>query len=223
MVGVTGSNPVRSTMKTVFLISAICYAAFVSGQSDYTIIYNHSDGVVSFKKQKELNDFDRQEILYTNGDSISFYSFQQQQPHKKDSTVGAKKEHHSIFTFFKLNVILHENVWTKPYNLIESELGSFNWKMHTDTMRIAGYLCHVAVDEGLVAWYTNEIPFSFGPMMYNGLPGLILMIEDHRNKILIKAASITKLAPAIVLPDIPIKSCKKCNTQSAAIKKYFSN
>ena len=223
MVGVTGSNPVRSTMKTVFLISAICYAAFVSGQSDYTIIYNHSDGVVSFKKQKELNDFDRQEILYTNGDSISFYSFQQQQPHKKDSTVGAKKDHHSIFTFLKLNVILHENVWTKPYNLIESELGLFNWKMHTDTMRIAGYLCHVAVDEGLVAWYTNEIPFSFGPMMYNGLPGLILMIEDHRNKILIKAASITKLAPAIVLPDIPIKSCKKCNTQSAAIKKYFSN
>lgn len=223
MVGVTGSNPVRSTMKTVILITAIFYAAFVSGQSDYTIIYNHSYGVVSFKKQKELNDFDRQEILYTNGDSISFYSFQQQQPHKKDSTVGGKKEHHSIFTFLKLNVILHENVWNKPYNLTESELGSFNWKMHTDTMRIAGYLCHVAVDEGLVAWYTNEIPLSFGPTIYSGLPGLILMIEDHRYKRLIKAASITKYAPAIVLPDIPIKSCKKCNTQSAAIKKYFSN
>lgn len=223
MVGVTGSNPVRSTMKTVILIPAIFYAAFISAQSDYTILYNHSYGVVSFKKQKELNDFDRQEILYTNGDSISFYSFQQQQPHKKDSTVGAKKDHHAVFAFLKLKVMLHENVWNKPYNLTESALRSFDWKMHTDTMRIAGYLCHVAVDDGLVAWYTNEIPFSFGPMMYNGLPGLILMIEDHRNKILIKAASIKKLAPAIVLPDIPIKSCKSCNTQSAAIKKYFSN
>ncbi|MGY0427034.1 MAG: GLPGLI family protein, partial [Polaribacter sp.] len=35
----------------------------------------------------------------------------------------------------------------------------------------------------VIAWYTLEIPYSFGPTKYNGLPGLILELKNRQAKI----------------------------------------
>lgn len=60
------------------------------------------------------------------------------------------------------------------------------WNLTQETKKIAGYLCYKAISKvkrnntfvEVIAWYTPQIPVNFGPMIYNGLPGLILDLDD---------------------------------------------
>lgn len=66
-----------------------------------------------------------------------------------------------------------------------------DWKITNKTKTIGDYKCYQAIVteklysrqghyyyKDVIAWFTPEIPLSFGPKYYNGLPGLILQIED---------------------------------------------
>ncbi|NRD18463.1 GLPGLI family protein [Winogradskyella eckloniae] len=57
------------------------------------------------------------------------------------------------------------------------------WILTEESKVIDGYTCYLATidklnDKILKAWYTPEIPVKHGPKGFNGLPGLILEIED---------------------------------------------
>lgn len=208
-------------MRNMFLFFLLLLSNHSWAQQNITVVYNELYQVISFEKQKKTNDFNRQEYLYTNGDSIGLFSFGLQKPDKKTKTVGAKKDHHALFLFPKLGRSLSENYWTKPYDLKEYKLPTIDWNFHEDTIRIAGYLCNVAVADGVVAWYAKDIAIPFGPLHYYGLPGLILMLEDHNTKRLYKAASVKLGGPSIVLPELELKACKDCESKWAAIKNYF--
>lgn len=63
----------------------------------------------------------------------------------------------------------------------------FVWKISEETKVIEGYLCYKATtthkpDAGLggeiTAWFTPDIPFQIGPLVYAGLPGLILELKQ---------------------------------------------
>ncbi|MCM5662586.1 GLPGLI family protein [Galbibacter mesophilus] len=67
---------------------------------------------------------------------------------------------------------------------------SLDWKITQETKRIGKYVCYKAIvterlysrrgfyyNKKAVAWFTPEIPVSFGPSKYSGLPGLILQVE----------------------------------------------
>lgn len=45
------------------------------------------------------------------------------------------------------------------------------------------------MERKVVAWYTTQIPYNFGPKDYNGLPGLILELQE--DNLLIKASKIS--------------------------------
>lgn len=61
------------------------------------------------------------------------------------------------------------------------------WQLTQETKTIAGYICYKATSViksnnkniQVVAWYTPQVPVSFGPKEYNGLPGLILEVENN--------------------------------------------
>jgi GLPGLI family protein len=91
--------------------------------------------------------------------------------------------------------------------LIKDDLPTYDWKMSTETKNIGMYTCYKAtytkeveqkqvtfingemkeevVKETIVttAWYTLQVPVSNGPDNYQGLPGLILEINDGKNLI----------------------------------------
>lgn len=72
--------------------------------------------------------------------------------------------------------------------LIESKISDRKWEFTKETKYIDKYLCYKAttinsyislltnkkINVVITAWYTPEIPLSFGPTGFNGLPGLIL-------------------------------------------------
>jgi len=84
---------------------------------------------------------------------------------------------------------------------------SLEWELIQETKIVGDYLCYKAINinsknkiKKTVAWYTPDIPLSFGPKYYHGLPGLILEIEEAA--ITIRAKKI-KLNPE---ENIPLKS-----------------
>lgn len=91
--------------------------------------------------------------------------------------------------------------------LVKDKLEKRDWKLSTETKNIGKYTCYKAtfsrevenksmsivngdskeeVKKEIItttAWYTTQIPISNGPRNYQGLPGLILEINDGRNTI----------------------------------------
>nr|WP_317633090.1 GLPGLI family protein [uncultured Flavobacterium sp.] len=76
--------------------------------------------------------------------------------------------------------IIYDNMY---YNFSD-----FNWELTKETKKIGNYICFKAVgvkksvkvealkrnfNEDLVAWYCPELPYSFGPELFVGLPGLV--------------------------------------------------
>lgn len=58
------------------------------------------------------------------------------------------------------------------------------WDITKQKKEISGYTCYKAIllEEGnqVVAWFSPELSFSYGPMHYNGLPGLILELRNSK-------------------------------------------
>jgi GLPGLI family protein len=71
--------------------------------------------------------------------------------------------------------------------LISNGKHTINWDIQDSTKTIGGYTCQKAVGTSrgreYVAWFTTDLPYSFGPRRLNGLPGLILEAYDITNRI----------------------------------------
>jgi GLPGLI family protein len=71
-----------------------------------------------------------------------------------------------------------------------------NWNLLPDTMNINGLICNKATTHfrgrDFIAWYTLSYPYPVGPWKFNGLPGLIIKIEDSKKQFLFEATNIIK-------------------------------
>lgn len=91
-----------------------------------------------------------------------------------------------------------------------------NWTILKDFKKIGNYNCYKATTEIIVnsknkkhiitAWFTPEIPVSFGPLGYDGLPGLILELEAYKG--IYYAKKITLNTKEEIIIEKPIKGIK---------------
>lgn len=76
------------------------------------------------------------------------------------------------------------DVITLAYANYDEPFADFDWKLTEDTMTVCGYLCQKATCEyggrEWEVWFTEELPFGFGPWKFAGLPGLILKAIDNK-------------------------------------------
>jgi GLPGLI family protein len=96
----------------------------------------------------------------------------------------------SYYTDKKTNKrIISKNAYGKDVK-IKSFLDSNKWILSNNTKKIGQYLCYEATTivevknnkgifkEIVTAWYTQDIPYNFGPKGYGSLPGLILELSE---------------------------------------------
>ncbi|TDP61935.1 GLPGLI family protein [Flavobacterium dankookense] len=75
--------------------------------------------------------------------------------------------------------------------LIKNEYKKKEWKITSESKKIDSYLCYKATysytylgrdnktkERIITAWFAPSLPYSYGPKNYNGLPGLILELQD---------------------------------------------
>jgi len=78
-----------------------------------------------------------------------------------------------------------------------------NWTLETETKNILGYSCNKATTKyrgrKYTAWYSKDIPINNGPYIFQGLPGLILDIEDSKSNFHFTAIALDKKAGDIYL------------------------
>jgi GLPGLI family protein len=97
-------------------------------------------------------------------------------------------------------------------------INSWEWYVTNESKKIGKYTCYKATTTMTVenskgifkhpvtAWFTNEIPVSFGPKGYYGLPGLIL--ELHEGKQIHVAQNVKLSQDSDVTIAKPIKGLK---------------
>ncbi len=82
------------------------------------------------------------------------------------------------------------------YNERQSYVGqrpkNFEWQITSESKTIDNFLCYKAigfetitnkkvgrVKKAIIAWFCPEIPYSYGPLHFGGLPGLILELQTQ--------------------------------------------
>ena len=116
--------------------------------------------------------------------------------------------------------------------IIADSIRKLNWKVAGETKTILGYNCMKATSQrtqesmrmnmnngkmsnvkvvdtlNIVAWFTNEIPGSFGPESYQGqLPGTILEIDVNNGRTAFKATQVNPKVDAALIKE-PTKGKK---------------
>lgn len=91
--------------------------------------------------------------------------------------------------------IIYQKRYKTKYQY-EEQQPEFTWQLHNDSKKILNYNCKKATAKyrgrEYIAWYASEIPVNNGPYVFEGLPGLILEIEDSNNKYHFTAVGIDK-------------------------------
>jgi len=130
---------------------------------------------------------------------------------------------HTIFKNYPQGKITStENIF-KDYYKYEEPISLFNWIITNETKTISGYNCQKATatfaGRDYVAWFTNEIPIADGPYKFNGLPGLIVKINDTKNHYEYKLTRFKKITGDIGIAERNyIKTTKK---EFKKVKKEF--
>ena len=114
------------------------------------------------------------------------------------------------------------------------------WSITKETKVIEGYNCRKAIavqefytidrktedlktkEQPITAWFTTELPFSFGPENYGGLPGLVLELSTQGNNYMVENIKLKENRNrSIEFPDAD----KAITEQEAAkqMKKALSN
>lgn len=90
------------------------------------------------------------------------------------------------------------------------EMPKINWKQVDLSENINGYLCFKAVsktntmgrngniEREVIAWYTNDIPISFGPIGFAGLPGLIIKLVYDNEVYIVSKIDLNPIKKVII-------------------------
>lgn len=102
----------------------------------------------------------------------------------------------------------------------EEDFAPFGWSLEEDTLTVCGYPCMKATCEyggrQWTAWFTEEIPASFGPWKFSGLPGLILKVADSEGVHTFTATAFRKASDEIV-------RVQNSEVQSTSREKFIKN
>lgn len=182
------------------------------GQSELTVYYQYIDLKEKNQKKESLTKLQllksQSKFSDTNGDEFIrvYNSFDSKELKPNDFQELMKLEGKDIYkkTLFKDFTKRTVTVQNKIAGLVfqyEENIPQLNWKITKEMKELIGYKCRKATinfrGRSFIAWYTDDIPVSDGPHIFNGLPGLILEIKDSKGEYTFVANQISKKTESV--------------------------
>lgn len=174
--------------------------------TNFDSIYENNKKLKKLKKDFYINLFKKNEeklIALSKKASLSLIFNKEESVFSIGEILSIKESRE--FRLFKANIGLYGEYYTDISNTLESKnsygqdfivhLPKFKWKITNDRKKIDKYTCYRATtikevknSNGkhrvkIVAWFTPQLPYNFGPKEFNGLPGLILELNEGDNLI----------------------------------------
>lgn len=176
-------------MKKIIILIVLFFTIFnLLGQTCGEVKYTFTTNIAyEYIEQYEMK-FNNKES-YCNEVNIKYLKGGQKSINEGGGVVSGfivpRKNLNSKFYYnTKINFYFRDNFIDVDI-LVKEEKHLWNWKMYKETKQIKGYKCQKATIQfrgrSYIAWFTNEIPTSFGPWKFQGLSGLILEIYDTDN------------------------------------------
>ncbi|MBP93828.1 MAG: hypothetical protein CMC55_06905 [Flavobacteriaceae bacterium] len=105
---------------------------------------------------------------------------------------SANHSNDKLFKDFSSRRYVHKKELLGKVFSIQDTIQVKEWQIHQETKNIGIYSCSKATlqykkNDSLIlvtAWFTTQIPLANGPYLYDGLPGLILQVDDGSNSYL---------------------------------------
>lgn len=175
---------------SIFSLSNV-FSQSKSGFVEYKVVFG-SDEILETLDKKMVEEFKNeteaeQYLLEFNEKEYVFYL-------KDKMTIDSKKSSKKTFYYKEKDSLysirpVEDDTFGK---FMVKEQKNTNWELHNETKMIGEFLCYKATsyyiaDRGaygvfkfpIIAWYTPQIPLSYGPLTYGGLPGMILELQER--------------------------------------------
>lgn len=151
----------------LFVFSIFFYSFFAFSQ----------DLIVKYRLTKENNPITDYELIIEKNYNLFYESgFCLRDVFEKTELVILKDVSPNIKIFDKADDAFISTI--KP--------NKFNWIIKEEKRVIGSYTCQKAEvfykNEKWIAWFTDKLPFQTGPFIFEGLPGLILSVENTKYK-----------------------------------------
>jgi len=208
----------------IFLLSINAFSQTKGGEAVYQAMTINEDEE-NYKKVIDLFTNQRPNVLTTVSELEFTLKF------NKESSVFYANEYEGIadsyeIMFAQALVGYGYKTWqnTKSY-YIHNEQGSFvgqriknfEWQITNETKKIDNFLCYKAIGiesvtnkkghfrKPVIAWFCPEIPYSYGPLKFGNLPGLILELQT-RNAVFGLKSLVLKNVEIDKMPNVRIKT-----------------
>lgn len=160
---------------------------------DYSEIIYHYDSLATENFKKGLSTSNNPNITYP----CEIYSYPLE-----------KRRHEKYRMILNAGVLCYPSMWE-----------DLNWTYSLDeTMVLYNYTCNKATTKyagrEYTAWYTLDVPISYGPYKFFGLPGLIIKIEESTGMYIWEMYSLSVSATPIHI--YQYEKEQKCTEESAA-------
>lgn len=157
---------------------------------------------------KHINDttqpenFLRDEVVTYIGQDGSYYtSYSSTRASEQMSALMNDPGFDGNLTIARNTSAINENYLFKPLDekfqevrklmsdryVLDIDFPEQDWTVEDETQEIGGYTCQKATTHfkgrDYTAWFTTELPFSYGPWKLHGLPGLILEAYDSKKEV----------------------------------------
>lgn len=222
-------------MRKIFILSVL-FCSFYSNAQNNFIEYQGIQKILNAEEsipevKQIIEDANKEEFL-------CLLTFNENESHFKRTNEKAIEDRTTsdylniaAFNYKPYYYFKNENIYYYVYqNFIIKEQRKFDWQITSETKKIENFTCYKATFEEkyinraneektrlITAWFCPQIPYSFGPGGYSGLPGIILELEFNGYKYVAKKITLNKDVQEISLPKL------KTITKEEYSKKLLEN
>lgn len=112
---------------------------------------------------------------------------------------------HQVYTSQEKGLLIAEEINLKgKHYFVSDSLYPMNWEISHEEKKIDSLNCIKATcvfrGRTYIAWFTPEIPLSFGPWKMGGLPGLVVDLHDKDENLMVRLTRICKNEAQLMLP-----------------------